>query len=146
MKSTYKKAHVTVGGYIVTLFSEAFGKYLELFSDFFDSAIVNEGEEPLLKLVENLSSGKGLEDVPNIIYCDNNKIRFNDVAHSVDINTLPAPDLTAFRSIYISAPKRWLPILASRGCYWGKALSVRTTNPTGGAIKRVLPLKLSKHV
>ncbi len=120
LKSLNKKAHITVGGYIVTLFSEVFGKYPELFGDFFDSAIVNEGEYPLLKLVEHLSEGKELQGVPNLIYRDKNEVRFNDVATAADINTLPAPDFDGFPLDLYLSPETVLPILASRGCYWGK--------------------------
>ncbi len=120
LKSSYKKAHVTVGGYIITLFSEVFGKYPELFTDYFDSAIINEGEFPLLKLAEHLSGDKDLQDVPNLIYSDKNKVKFNDVTPSPDADSLPTPDFDGLPlNLYLS-PETVLPILASRGCYWGK--------------------------
>jgi anaerobic magnesium-protoporphyrin IX monomethyl ester cyclase len=86
----------------------------------FDSAIVNEGEKPLLSLVEHLSKGQPLNDVPNLIYLDGGKVRVNDILPTEDINLLPTPSFDGLPlDIYLS-PEPVLSILASRGCYWGK--------------------------
>ncbi len=120
IKSSYKKAHVVVGGYVITLLSDILGKYEELFTDFFDSAVLNEGERPLLELVEHISRGQDLKGVPNLIYYNNGKICANDVLPSVDINALPTPCFEGMPLDLYLSPELVLPILASRGCYWGK--------------------------
>jgi anaerobic magnesium-protoporphyrin IX monomethyl ester cyclase len=120
VKSSLKKAHVVVGGYIITMLSEILMKYEELFSLFLDSAVLNEGEGPLLKLVEHISHGQTLEDVPNLIYFDHGKICANPVLPAEDINSLPTPCFDGLPlGLYLS-PEPVLPILSSRGCYWGK--------------------------
>ncbi len=120
IKSRHKDIHVVVGGYVVTLFSDALMKYKELFTGFIDSAVVNEGERPLLELVERLDSGKDLKEVPNLIYYDNGQVRANEVLPAADINSLPAPDFDGFPlGLYLS-PEPVLPVLSARGCYWGK--------------------------
>jgi hypothetical protein len=120
IKSRHKDIHVVVGGYVVTLFSDVLMKYEELFTGFIDSAIVNEGERPLLELVEHISSGKDLKDVPNLIYYDNGQVCANEVLPAADINSLPTPDFDGFPlGLYLS-PEPVLPVLSSRGCYWGK--------------------------
>ena len=120
IKSRHKNIHIVVGGYVVTLFSDALMKYEEIFTDFIDSAVVNEGEKPLLELVEHLSCGKDLKDVPNLIYRDNGQMRANEALPAADINSLPAPDFDGFPlGLYLS-PEPVLPVLSARGCYWGK--------------------------
>ena len=120
IKSSYKKAHVVVGGHVITVLTDVLTKYKALFESYFDSAIINEGEHPLLKLIENISSGKSLKEVPNLIYLDQDKICSNPVEHSEDINALPTPcfDDLPF-DLYLN-PELVLPLLSSRGCYWGK--------------------------
>ncbi|MFZ7134406.1 MAG: B12-binding domain-containing radical SAM protein, partial [Eubacteriales bacterium] len=120
IKSSYKKAHVVVGGHVITVLTDVLTKYKALFESYFDSAIINEGEHPLLKLIENISDGKSLKEVPSLIYLDQGKICANPVEHSEDINALPTPcfDDLPF-DLYLN-PELVLPILSSRGCYWGK--------------------------
>ncbi|MDD4924099.1 MAG: PqqD family peptide modification chaperone [Dehalococcoidales bacterium] len=120
IKKSGNKAHITVGGYMITILSDVIGKYPQLFSDFIDSAVLNEGEYPLLKLAQHLSEGKGLQDVPNLVYYYKNEVRFNDVAPAADVNTLPTPDFDGLPLDLYLSPKTVLPILSSRGCYWGK--------------------------
>jgi anaerobic magnesium-protoporphyrin IX monomethyl ester cyclase len=120
IKSSYKKAHVVVGGGVITLMSDMLMKHQELFNLFFDSAVLHEGERPLLKLVENIASGRPLDDVPNLIYLDNGKVRVNDVLPSEDINSLPTPDFDGLPLDLYLNPEPVLPLLSSRGCYWGR--------------------------
>ena len=120
IKSRQKKAHVVVGGYVITLLSDILLKYEELFNLYFDSAVLYEGERPLLKLVENISDGQTLEDVPNLIYLDHGKIRANEVLPSEKLNSLPTPCFDGLPLDSYLSPEPVLPILSSRGCYWGK--------------------------
>jgi anaerobic magnesium-protoporphyrin IX monomethyl ester cyclase len=122
IKSSQEKAHVVVGGCIISQLSDILMKYEELFNLFFDSAVLNEGERPLLKLVENISRGQTLKDVPNLIYLDLGKIRANEVQPAEDINSLPTPCFDGLPlNLYLS-PEPVLPILSSRGCYWSKCV------------------------
>ena len=120
IKSTHKKPHIVVGGYVITLLADALMKYEELFNLFFDSAIIFEGERPLLKLVESISHAQTLKDVPNLIYLDHSKIRANEVLPPENINSLPTPDFDGLPLDLYLSPEPVLPILASRGCYWSK--------------------------
>jgi anaerobic magnesium-protoporphyrin IX monomethyl ester cyclase len=120
VKSSLKKAHVVIGGHVIAVLADALMKYEELFSLFLDSAVLNEGEGPLLKLVEHISHGQTLEDVPNLIYFDHGKIRANPVLPAEDINSLPTPCFDGLPLDLYLSPEPVLPILSSRGCYWGK--------------------------
>ncbi|MFZ7132597.1 MAG: radical SAM protein, partial [Eubacteriales bacterium] len=120
IKSSYQKAHTVVGGCIITLLSDILNKYPELFNIYFDSAILNEGERPLLKLIETLSEKKSLKDVPNLVYHENGHIISNNVEPAEDINSLPTPCFDGLPFELYLNPELVLPILSSRGCYWGK--------------------------
>lgn len=122
IKSAYGKAHVVVGGNVITLMSDALVKHQEMFSLFFDSAIVHEGERPLLKLIENIANDQPLNDVPNLIYLDKGIVCVNQVLPPEDINSLPTPCFDGLPlNLYLN-PEPVLPLLSSRGCYWGKCV------------------------
>ncbi len=120
VKQRYGSAHVVIGGYVVTLLADVLMKYDELFGTFFDSAILYEGERPLLKLVESLSRGQALNGVPNLIFRQEGRICANKVLPPEDINALPAPDYDGLLLDSYLSPEPVLPLLSSRGCYWGK--------------------------
>lgn len=120
IKSSQKNVHVVVGGYVITLLSDVLMKHEEFFTLFFDSAVLYEGERPLLKLVETLSQGRPLNDVPNLMYLDQGKVCANEVLPPEHINSLPTPCFDGLPLDSYFSPEPVLPILSSRGCYWGK--------------------------
>jgi hypothetical protein len=119
LKAANPKVHIVIGGYIVTLLGDVIARHEELFKLFFDSAVVNEGEQPLLELVKCFESGRSLSEVPNLIYFDGH-IQVNPNKPSVKINSLPAPCFDGLNLGDYLSPEPVLPLLASRGCYWGK--------------------------
>ena len=61
--------HVTVGGPHITMLRERLAQAPALF-ELIDSAVVFDGEVPLLRLCEALGSGGDLSGVPNLVYRD----------------------------------------------------------------------------
>ncbi|AKG54212.1 hypothetical protein DGWBC_1582 [Dehalogenimonas sp. WBC-2] len=120
IKSTVKDVHVVIGGHMVTLLAESLKKNKELFGIFFDSAIVYEGERPLLTLVEHLRDDMGLDGVPNLIYANDGKVLVNEISPPENLNSLPTPCFDDLPLDSYFSPEPVLPILASRGCYWNK--------------------------
>jgi len=120
IKSTNPQVHVTIGGYTVTQLSQVLSGHKELFTGFFDSAIVFQGERPLLELVDAIARDRPLESVPNLIYHDRGKIRSSAVLPAEDIDTLPTPCFDGLPLEQYLSPEPVLPLLTSRGCYWGK--------------------------
>jgi radical SAM superfamily enzyme YgiQ (UPF0313 family) len=142
IKAHHKKAHVVVGGYAISMLSDVLMKYEEFFTDFFDSAVVGEGERPLLKLVQNISNGKTLDDVPNLIYSVQGKIRANEVLPPEDMNLLPTPCFEGMPLDLYLNPEPVLPILSSRGCYWGKCAFCSNNESCHGKYRRRDPKKV----
>jgi anaerobic magnesium-protoporphyrin IX monomethyl ester cyclase len=111
--------HVTVGGPHITMLRERLALAPALF-ELIDSAVVFDGEVPLLRLCEALGSGGDLLGVPNLIYRDGEAIRVTERKAPEKIGSLPLPDFDGLPLDRYLAPRLTLPLLTARGCYYGK--------------------------
>jgi hypothetical protein len=113
---------VLIGG---TIFSRIFERGVlpaEWFGKYFDIIVRNEGERPAAAILRNLVDGKKLvEDVPGIVYLDEAGTLISSAPCApLRPRELPIPDFDDFPlNRYITGHVS-LPVLASRGCYWGK--------------------------
>ncbi len=120
IKQADEKIHINIGGSVFTRLINEISHNDELFS-IVDSIIVHEGETALLGLIKHLESGFGIENVPNLIYKKEDKIRINKLSPAGEvINSLPTPDFDGFPLQLYLSPHLVLPLLSSRGCYWGR--------------------------
>ena len=120
LKKHFPATHIVLGGYVVTLLSSVFIKNPQLFGHYFDSLVVLEGERPLLQLARAIEGGESLDGVPNLIYRSGKIIRENSIVAPEQMDSLPPPDYDALPFDKYLSPEPVLPILAARGCYWGK--------------------------
>ncbi|HLU08444.1 MAG TPA: radical SAM protein [Oceanobacillus sp.] len=111
--------HVTVGGPHISMLRDELPKVPEIFS-LFDSAVVFDGEVPLLQLVEAVSAKADLSHIPNLIYNDGGTIRVNERKPQAKIQDMPLPDFDGLPLTRYLAPYLVLPLLTARGCYFGK--------------------------
>jgi hypothetical protein len=118
--------HVTVGGPHVTMLRERLARAPALF-ELIDSAVVFDGEVPLLRLCEALDGDGDLSGVPNLIYRDGGiaagaaaTIRVTERKAPEKIGGLPLPDFDGLPLDRYLAPRLALPLLTARGCYYGK--------------------------
>lgn len=111
--------HVTVGGPHITMLRERLARSPGIFS-LIDSAVVFDGEVPLLMLCQALADGDNLERVPNLIYRDGDTIRVTARKEPEKIGALPLPDFDGLPLDRYLAPHLTLPLLSARGCYFGK--------------------------
>lgn len=119
IKQAGLRCHVTVGGPHISMLREQLPRVPALF-DLIDSAVVFEGERPLLRLAEALDGDKNLGGVPNLIYRDGQQIRVNPVEEAAPFDDLPTPDFDGLPLQRYLAPRQALPLLTARGCYHGK--------------------------
>lgn len=119
VKNSGLDCHVTVGGPHVSMLRDEFVKVPEIFS-LFDSAVVFDGEVPLLRLTEALDSDGDLSQVPNLVYQDGDTIRATERKVPEKISDLPLPDFDGLPLDRYLAPHLALPLLTARGCYFGK--------------------------
>lgn len=112
---------ILVGGTILSRIFERGVLRPEWFDTFFDVIVRNEGERPCEQLLINLRANRPLtEQVPGVVYVDQGAIRSSAPCEPLAARDLPVPDFDDLPlSRYISA-ETTLPLLSSRGCYWGK--------------------------
>ena len=119
IKESGLKTHIVVGGPHIGMLREELPKVPQIFK-LFDSAVVFDGEVPLLNLVKALETGSGLSTVPNLVYRDGEKIRVNLRKPPENIADVPMPDFDGLPIGRYLAPYPALPLLTARGCYFGK--------------------------
>jgi radical SAM superfamily enzyme YgiQ (UPF0313 family) len=84
-----------------------------------DGLVTFQGEIPLLRLCQAVSSKRSLASVPQMIWNDGGEIRFNDFSEFLDPLTLTEPNYEG-----LNVGEYWghnyLNVVAARGCYYGK--------------------------
>jgi hypothetical protein len=118
IKQHFPQIHVTIGGNTVTRLRDVLPQS-PLFQ-FFDSAVVYEGETAFLQLVEAVGAKRDLSSVPNTIYKDAQGVHESALSYAEDMAELPPPDFDGLPLQKYFVPTRILPYLATRGCYWGR--------------------------
>lgn len=109
---------IILGGNVISRLSDEFAAQDWVF-DLVDMLMVFQGEEAFVKLIASLTSGESLSSIPNVIWRDQGQINRNPVEAKVDPDRVPTPD---FEGLPLNS--YWgvncLPLLATRGCYFGK--------------------------
>jgi hypothetical protein len=117
LKEAGVRAHLTIGGKMITCWRELLPNSPELLT-LFDSAILYGGEWPLYRLCTALDQKQSLESVPNLIYRKDGRVVANDLIAPLPVSELPLPDFQGLPLDRYFSPERVLPVTASRGCYW----------------------------
>ena len=128
--------HINVGGNIFSRFTHEPWRYKDLFR-IVDSITIFEGEKALLELAEKIEREEDLRSVHNLIYQDENeKIRMNNITFIKDLDALPPPSFDGLNLDLYLSPVRILPILSSRGCYWGRCTFCTIPYGYGGPYRK----------
>jgi anaerobic magnesium-protoporphyrin IX monomethyl ester cyclase len=118
IKQSGLDCHITVGGPHISMLREQIPQAPVLF-DLIDSAVIFDGEIPLLRLAEALDGDAKLEDVPNLIYKAGNQIRVNPVRTPPDASPRLLPDFDGLPLDRYLVPDLVLPLVTAHGCYHG---------------------------
>jgi hypothetical protein len=121
VKEAAPSIHITIGGGLLAYIGEKATRSGKVFG-VIDSAIVLEGEGPLLELARNVAAGmaRPAEGVGNCIWHDGDKVVVNPPASPLSIESLPTPDFDGMPMERYLSPKLALPLAITRGCYWEK--------------------------
>lgn len=120
IKSYDNEVKVFMGGNVVTRWKDQLYESIELF-DYVDYMLLYEGEVGIEKLIEVMEGNGDINSVPNIFYKDiAGGIHFNEGDSRVDINELPTPEFDERNMDKYFWHQPVLPLLTSRGCYWGR--------------------------
>jgi hypothetical protein len=118
IKRYFPHIHVTIGGNTVTRLRDVLPQS-PLFQ-YFDSAVVYEGETAFVQLVSAVGAKRSLAEVPNTIYKDETGVHTSATSYAEDMQQLPPPDFDGLPLSKYFVPTKILPYLATRGCYWGR--------------------------
>ncbi|MFE7192002.1 B12-binding domain-containing radical SAM protein [Kitasatospora sp. NPDC057541] len=113
---------ILVGG---TIFSRIFERGVlkpEWFERFFDVVVRNEGERPAEHILRNLRDGLPLtEGVPGVVYrSSDGRVVSAKPSAPLRPQEIPVPDFDDLPLTRYLSAETTLPLLSSRGCYWGK--------------------------
>ncbi len=120
LRQKYPHLHIVLGGPIFSVNASQLKDHPEFFDDFCDSIVTFEGEEPLHLLLTALKNKTPLEEVPNLAYSRNGVVRLVKERVELRFEELPAPTFDGLPMELYLSPYPILPVLQSRGCYWGK--------------------------
>lgn len=89
------------------------------FGKLFDYVCMHEGERPLLELLERIEQGLGALRIPGLMTADMELVDFVP-AQKLPVAEIPSPEFSGLPLGQYFSPEITLPVLSSRGCYWGK--------------------------
>jgi len=113
------EAFVVVGGGLICFF-EGRWSVLRAFSRYIDGWIPFEGEQPLFDLLEALDHGHDLGEVKGLLRFENGKPLYRQAGDPLPAPEFPLPNYDGLRLREYLTPEPVLPVLSSRGCYWGR--------------------------
>jgi hypothetical protein len=120
IKKRYPHLFIALGGPIFSVMMERLKKWPEFFDEFCHAVIHLEGEEPLNQLLKAVQRGSSLEEVPNLMYKDNGKVKKSKGKAMVRFDQIPPPTFDGLPIDLYLSPYPVFPVLQSRGCYWGR--------------------------
>ena len=119
IKEEFPATHITLGGNIITRIRDTLPE-IEGLWEWFDTAVVYEGESAYLQLTEAVERGGDFSKLPNLIYKDESGIHVNKEVCAEKLSELPPPDFAGLPLEKYFVPHLILPYLATRGCYYGR--------------------------
>ena len=121
IKSRYK-CHINIGGAFFNEYYTSFVNLPDLFEKYFDSISIDNNTETITAQINYLRGKIAIEEVPNIIYMQNNTLKINKGNSTLDFSNIPFIDLGKPEDISYPLPYLVLPLQASTSCYWGKCI------------------------
>ena len=120
LKEKNPNIKIVIGGNIVSRWCPLLQSNTDLFTNV-DLYMYGEGEYPFTKLIDYMQGKMPIQEVPNILYIsEKNKVVMTEDNCYLDINILPVPIFNKNEIKNYFSPTVVLPLLASRGCFWGK--------------------------
>jgi len=118
VKESLPHIHICMGGSMITHLADYLQNKHSMFQCV-DSYMPFEGETGLVCLAKEFKD-KNFEKVPGLIYIKNKEIVANSSQIWSDLDTIPFADFDDLPLDKYYSPQVYLPIAASRGCYWSK--------------------------
>lgn len=114
-------ALVVVGGTVFSRLAERGAIPLEWFGQYFDVIVRNEGEKPLVDLLTITDwSPDSLRWIAGVVYANEGEVHSTKPPIPLRPHEIPIPDFDGLPLAQYLTGRITLPVLSSRGCYWGK--------------------------
>jgi radical SAM superfamily enzyme YgiQ (UPF0313 family) len=118
IKEQHPEVKVIIGGTHVNAV-----RIQSLYTKDIDYAIYGEAEEALIELLEAIKNNRGVENIKNLIYRQNNRIVMNPARSFIqNIDELPFPDWSLLNLHDYKDPATFngahMGVMTSRGCPW----------------------------
>lgn len=110
------KAHINIGGNLISRIADTFCENQELFDLFVDTVTIGDGEYSIVDLVKNLDD---YSNIPGIIY-KKETIFKNTNNPIMDLKELAPPDYAGYDFKKYFSPEIIITLQFSKGCYYGK--------------------------
>jgi anaerobic magnesium-protoporphyrin IX monomethyl ester cyclase len=118
LKTAFPDVPIVIGGSVFSRLVEKSTRLLPLFGEVFDYVCRYEGERPMQQF---LYGGPGRSrETANLCFRRSNDLVLTDLCEPIPVSDLPVPDFDGLNLDAYFSPARILPLLASRGCYYGK--------------------------
>lgn len=115
------KARICVGGNLFGRYTDVLVNNPEFFKMFADFVIFNEGERPVVELLNHLDGQININFVPNLIYLKSDgQIAINEEAPPLSVTDLFPPEFADLPPTNYFLPEVIYNLQASRSCYWKK--------------------------
>lgn len=113
------QSSVVIGGGLICFF-EGRWEVLGAFGNYIDGWIPFEGEQPLFALLEALDCGGDLSEVKGLVRFESGKTLYRPAGDPLPADDFPVPNYDGLHLAEYLIPEPVLPVLSSRGCYWGR--------------------------
>lgn len=118
LKDKFPDVPIVIGGSVFSRLVEKDQLLEKLFGSYFDYICRYEGEKPMAAF---LSSNDPKRDrTPNIAFLSNDRLTLTPLCEPLCMEAVPTPDFSDLGLAEYLAPEIVLPLLTTRGCYWGK--------------------------
>ncbi len=115
------RAKICIGGNSITRCAEEYKQKKEIYKEYCDYILVGDGEKSIVSLLKYMDGKCNLSDIPGVISLDkNNEILFVPPKYVKTFEGISPPSFEGLDFSKYIAPEIVVPILASKGCYWGK--------------------------
>jgi hypothetical protein len=119
LKRMFPDSPVVVGGSVFSRLVEKEKAWVgRLFGSCMDYVCRYEGEEPINRF---LASDDPRQDrTPNLAFVENGEVVLTDLCDPLGMDVIPTPEFSDLPLHDYLSPQLVLPLLTTRGCYWGK--------------------------
>ncbi len=145
LRNVAPDAKIVVGGGLVCFYEKRW-HVLEPFKHIIDAWIPYEGETPLESFLAALRAGRPVSSVPGVLIFDDKKPCMLPPPPPPNPSVLPVPDFDGLPLDRYLSPDLILPILSSRGCYWGRCAFCSHDRLYRGRFRRKSPRAVIKDL